>query len=101
MRANWHEHVASAKTRRTEMHARLDAKAADKQAKAAEDHAALAIEFAVLAINEAERAALDAILLRDVAAQAQSKVEGCGSDAGSCWSCGEGECVSVADGVDA
>ena len=61
---NWNEHVATIRRNMDEKRAKLDAKAAQADADMAEHEAAVAADFALGAVEEAEYAALYAVLAR-------------------------------------
>jgi membrane-associated HD superfamily phosphohydrolase len=71
---SWNEHIAQVRTRIDARKARHEAKVAERNAEDAEQYAAFAIRLAYSAIEEAEYAALDAILTRGQADAAGAAV---------------------------
>jgi hypothetical protein len=61
---SWNEHVGTIRRNMDEKRAKLDKKVAKTDADMAEDEAAFAVDFAIGAVEEAEYAALYAVLAR-------------------------------------
>jgi hypothetical protein len=67
IRQSWSEHLAQVRSRIDARKAHHDAKVAEDNAEDAEDYAVFAINFAYSTVEEAEYAALDAVLAREEA----------------------------------
>lgn len=61
---SWNEHLGTIRRNMDEKQAKLDAKVAKTDADMAQDEAAFAVDFAIGAVEEAEHAALYAVLAR-------------------------------------
>lgn len=61
---SWNEHLGTIRRNMDEKQAKLDTKVAQADADMAEDEAAFAVDFAIGAVEEAEHAALYAVLAR-------------------------------------